>query len=122
VVALGLDLGGLAGAQHLALIVPLALGMGLQNATAFELALPDLTTTVLQSTLTDFTANVRFSHLDTVQLGRPALAVAAMLVGATVGAVLVLQVDLAAGIAVAVGLLVAVCVLGLLAEEAQQPA
>jgi len=65
-------------------------------------------TTVLQRTLTDFTANVRLSHLDTIKLGRPALAVGAMLVGATVGAVLVLQADLAAGIALALGILVAV--------------
>jgi uncharacterized membrane protein YoaK (UPF0700 family) len=117
--ALGLDRSSLAGGRHLALIVPMALGMGMQNATAAELALPDLTTTVLTRTLTTFAGNLRFSHLDLMKLGRPALAVAAMLAGATFGALLVLRVDLAAGIALAVGILLAISALGLLAEEAQ---
>jgi uncharacterized membrane protein YoaK (UPF0700 family) len=115
--ALGLDQAGLGGAQHIALIIPMAVGMGIQNATAVELALPDLTTTVLTRTLTSFAANLRFSHLDVIKLGRPALAVAAMLAGATLGALLVLRVDLAAGIGLAAAILVVVSAVGLVAED-----
>jgi uncharacterized membrane protein YoaK (UPF0700 family) len=117
--ALGLDLGGLSGVQHLGLIVPMALGMGLQTATASELALPNLATTVVQRALTVFGANLRLSHLEWTELGRPALAVGAMLAGATFGALLVLRVDLAAGLGLAVGLLVVACGLALLAEEVE---
>jgi hypothetical protein len=42
---------------HYALIVPLAIAMGIQNATARRLAVPDLTTTVLTLTLTGIAAD-----------------------------------------------------------------
>jgi hypothetical protein len=55
------------------------------------------------------------------KLGRPALAIGAMLAGATFGALLVLRVDAAAGLGLAVGILVVVCGLALVAEEAEEP-
>lgn len=50
--ALSLDLAADAGHARHALVVLLALGMGLQNAVVGKLAVPDLTTTVLTRTLT----------------------------------------------------------------------
>src|SRR6202043_1034298 len=44
-----------------ALIVPLAIAMGIQNATARRLAVPDLTTTVLTLTLTGVAADSRLA-------------------------------------------------------------
>jgi uncharacterized membrane protein YoaK (UPF0700 family) len=48
------------GARY-ALIVPLAIAMGIQNATARRLAVPDLTTTVLTMTLTGVAADSRLA-------------------------------------------------------------
>jgi uncharacterized membrane protein YoaK (UPF0700 family) len=81
------------GARY-SLIVVLALAMGLQNATARRLAVPDLTTTVLTLTVTGIAAD---SHLAGGGGGRPGrrlISVGAMLVGALVGALLVLHVSL----------------------------
>ena len=47
----------MAASARYALIVPLAIAMGIQNATARRLAVPDLTTTVLTLTLTGITAD-----------------------------------------------------------------
>jgi len=77
-----------------ALIVPMGLAMGLQNATARRLAVPDLTTTVLTLTLTGIAAD---SHLAGGPGGRPArrvIAIAAIFLGALVGALFVVHVDL----------------------------
>ena len=61
--------------------------MGVQNATARHIAVPDLTTTVLTMTLTGIAADVRAAHFGVVV--RRLLAVATMLAGAVVGALLV---------------------------------
>jgi uncharacterized membrane protein YoaK (UPF0700 family) len=68
------------------LIVLLAAAMGMQNATARKLAVPDLTTTVLTLTITGIA-----SDRDPSKIVRRLISVAAMLVGACVGAVLVLH-------------------------------
>ncbi len=78
-----------------ALVVLLAFAMGLQNATARRLGVPDLTTTVLTLTFTGPNPNV----------GRRLLATAAMFMGASLGAVLILHVGVSAALAVAVALL-----------------
>jgi uncharacterized membrane protein YoaK (UPF0700 family) len=88
------------------LIVLLALALGVQNATARRLAVPDLTTTVLTLTLTGIAAD---SSLAGGAGGRPArrlIAVGAMLAGALIGAVLVINVDLVVPLAIAAVLLV----------------
>ncbi len=82
----------------------LAIAMGVQNATARHIAVPDLTTTVLTMTLTGLAADLHSGH------GGPAvtrrlLAVTAMLVGAIGGALLVLHVSVPVALAVAAALL-----------------
>jgi uncharacterized membrane protein YoaK (UPF0700 family) len=74
------------------LIVLLAVAMGIQNAAARTLAVPDLTTTVLTQTLAGIAADSRLAGGSRSGLVRRLLAVAAMLLGALVGALLVLKV------------------------------
>jgi uncharacterized membrane protein YoaK (UPF0700 family) len=90
-------------------IVVLAIAMGVQNATARKLAVPDLTTTVLTMTLTGVAADSAFAGGHGSRLGRRALSVAAMLLGASIGGLLALRVDNPAPLALAAGLLAIVC-------------
>jgi uncharacterized membrane protein YoaK (UPF0700 family) len=69
-----------------------------QNSTVRHLAVPDLTTTVLTMTLTGIGADLR--RRDTVTAVRRLSAVAAMLVGAVAGALVVLGPGLVAGLVV----------------------
>jgi uncharacterized membrane protein YoaK (UPF0700 family) len=92
-----------------ALIVLLALAMGVQNATARRLAVPDLTTTVLTLTLTGIAADSHFAGGSGANTGRRLLSVAAMLLGATTGALLLLKVAPVASLALAAGILAVVC-------------
>ena len=89
----------------IALLAATALGM--QNAAARALAVPDLTTTVLTMTLTGIAADIRDRNGRV--LARRLLAVAAMLVGGLVGAVLVLQVSAAMALALTVAVVAVVC-------------
>jgi uncharacterized membrane protein YoaK (UPF0700 family) len=93
-----------AGSRY-AVIVLLAVAMGVQNATARKLAVPDLTTTVLTMTLTGVAADAALAGGHGSKLGRRALSVAAMLLGALIGGALVLKVDNPAPLALATGLL-----------------
>ena len=81
---------------------------GVQNAAARKLAVPDLTTTVLTMTLTGVAADSALAGGPGSRIGRRALSVAAMLLGALIGGALVLKVDNPAPLALATGLLVAV--------------
>ena len=83
----------------------LALAMGIQNAVARRLAVPDLTTTVLTMTLTGIAADVRAADHGRAGLGRRVLAVAAMFAGAVGGALLVLHAGTAPALGLATGLL-----------------
>ena len=86
-----------------------ATAMGIQNTAARRLAVPDLTTTVLTMTLTGIAADARRSSGLTTT--RRALAVLTMLLGAAVGALLVLHAGLASALGAALfllGLVVAV--------------
>ena len=96
-------------ASRYAIIVLLAIGMGVQNAAARKLAVPDLTTTVLTLTLTGLAADSALAGGQGSKLGRRVLSVAAMLFGAVAGGALVLKVDNPAPLALAAGLLAAVC-------------
>jgi uncharacterized membrane protein YoaK (UPF0700 family) len=89
-------------------IAPLAAAMGIQNATARRLAVPDLTTTVLTLTLTGLAADARLIGGAGGHPDRRLVAVAAMFAGALLGALLVLEVDLVAPLALAVALMCAV--------------
>ena len=98
----------LASGVRYGLIVALALAMGVQNAAAQRLAVPELTTTVLTRTLTGLASEASVVGGRGSQLGRRGVAVAAMLVGALVGGLLALHVSVAAALAVAVALVAGV--------------
>jgi len=74
-----------------ALIAGLGISMGIQNAAARRLAVPDLTTTVLTLTLTGIAADSKLAGGTGSQSGRRLTAVLAMLAGALAGAALVLH-------------------------------
>jgi uncharacterized membrane protein YoaK (UPF0700 family) len=86
------------------LIVLLGLAMGLQNAVARRLGVPDLTTTVLTLTLTGLAADSGAARGAAPRPGRRILSVLAMFLGALAGAVL-LKIGLSLVLAVALTLL-----------------
>jgi uncharacterized membrane protein YoaK (UPF0700 family) len=71
----------------------LGLAMGLQNATARKLAVPDLTTTVLTLTIVGIPADSRIAGGSGSKAGRRLIAVVAMLVGAFIGSLLIFHVS-----------------------------
>jgi uncharacterized membrane protein YoaK (UPF0700 family) len=79
------------GSSRLILLAVLGLAMGLQNATARRLAVPDLTTTVLTQTLTGLAADSSFAGGSHPRPVRRTVAVLAMLVGALLGGWLTLH-------------------------------
>ncbi len=90
--ASGYDSGALAPVPRLyALIALTALAMGIRNATARRLAVPDLTTTVLTLTLTGLAADSWLAGGGNPRWRRRVASVAAMLGGAVVGGLLVLR-------------------------------
>jgi uncharacterized membrane protein YoaK (UPF0700 family) len=93
-----------------------ATAMGIQNAVARRLAVPDLTTTVLTMTRTGIAADL---HTDRwhVALVRRLLTVIAMFVGAVMGAVLVLHHRTSVALGLAVALLAIVSIASLLAAS-----
>jgi uncharacterized membrane protein YoaK (UPF0700 family) len=94
------------------LILSLALAMGIQNATARKLAVPDLTTTVLTLTITGIAADSTIAGGAGSTTGRRVVSVTAMLVGALIGAVFVLHVAIALPLVAALGLLVIIATAG----------
>ena len=96
------------GGSRYAVIVLLAVAMGVQNAAARKLAVPDLTTTVLTMTLTGVAADSALAGGSGSRIARRGLSVAAMLLGALVGGLLVLKVDNPAPLALATALLAAI--------------
>jgi len=95
-----------------ALIVVLAVAMGAQNATARKLAVPDLTTTVLTLTITGVAADHRLAGATGARAARRLISVAAMLVGALAGALLVLHVRIVYPLVIALVILAAVALTG----------
>lgn len=92
------------------LIILLALAMGVRNAAVRRIAVPDLTTTVLTMTMTGLAADSRLAGGSGTGSIRRASAVAAMLIGALSGALLLkssvfLPLLLAAGLALSTWLL-----------------
>lgn len=107
-------LSALGGPHHhdYSLIVLLAVAMGMQGATARRLAVPDLTTIVLTQTLTGLAADLAPERGEAGRWRRRVVAVTALLAGAVVGALLVLRIDITAGlVAVLVLLLIAAATL-----------
>ena len=83
------------------LIIMLGVAMGLQNATARKLAVPDLTTTVLTLTIVGVAADSRLVGGGGSKAGRRLIAVAAMLVGALVGSLLIFHVSIVSPLVIA---------------------
>jgi uncharacterized membrane protein YoaK (UPF0700 family) len=71
------------------LIALLGLGMGLQNATARALAVPDLSTTVLTLTITGISADSHRAGGSGSRAGRRLVSVASLFLGGVVGTLLV---------------------------------
>ncbi len=97
----------------------LALAMGLQNAAVRQLKVFDLTTTVLTMTLTGIAADLR--QRDHFAIVRRLFAVAAMLVGAVTGALLVLDVSDVAALGLAACLLSIVVASAIAASRSPAP-
>jgi uncharacterized membrane protein YoaK (UPF0700 family) len=91
-----------------ALIVVLALALGVQNSTVRRLAVPDLTTTVLTLTVTGIGADSALGGGKGSKSGRRLISVAAMFIGALVGAVLIIHVHVAIPLIVALAIVVTV--------------
>ncbi len=95
-----------------ALIAVLAAALGAQNATARKLAVPDLTTTVLTLTITGFAADGPLAGATGARVARRLISVAAMLVGALVGALFVLHIRIVYPLVIALVILAAVALTG----------
>jgi uncharacterized membrane protein YoaK (UPF0700 family) len=89
-------------------IATLSIAMGLQNATARRLAVPDLTTTVLTLTLTGFAADSGLAGGSNPRLGRRTIATISMFVGAAIGALVLPRIGTSAVLALALALLLIV--------------
>jgi uncharacterized membrane protein YoaK (UPF0700 family) len=76
------------------LIVMLGIAMGLQNATARKLAVPDLTTTVLTLTIVGIAADSHLVGGSGSRAGRRLIAVVVMFVGALVGSLLIFHMSI----------------------------
>ena len=90
------------------IIATLSIAMGLQNATARRLAVPDLTTTVLTLTLTGFAADSGLAGGTNPRLGRRMIATVSMFLGAAIGALVLLRIGTGAVLALALVLLLIV--------------
>lgn len=79
------------GGYRFALIGVMGIAMGLQNATARKLAIPDLTTTVLTLTITGMVADI--GHVDKLPAinARRGISILGMFIGGLAGAILVLH-------------------------------
>lgn len=94
------------------IVAGLALAFGVQNATARRMAVPDLTTTVLTLTVTGLSSDARALGGPGARPLRRSAAIAAMLAGAAVGALLLLiSVPVTIGLAAACVLSAAVLLL-----------
>jgi uncharacterized membrane protein YoaK (UPF0700 family) len=79
----------LAAGYHYSLIAVLGIAMGVQNAAARKIAVPDLTTTVLTLTITGIAADSALAAGGGSKAGRRVLAIVTMLAGAFIGVVLI---------------------------------
>src|SRR6266403_1386291 len=75
--------------QSFALIALTAVAMGARNAAVRKLAIPDLTTTVLTLTITGIGADSSLANGNSPRLARRVESVAAMFLGAALGAVII---------------------------------
>jgi uncharacterized membrane protein YoaK (UPF0700 family) len=107
--AFAMSLAGLdynSGVGRYAFIILLGLSMGMQNATARRLGVPDLTTTVLTLSLTGLAADSTLAGGKNPNPGRRVVAALTMFAGAAIGALLMLRVGISAVLALGLALLV----------------
>jgi len=104
-----------------ALIVVLSLATGIQNASIRKLAVPDLTTTVLTMTVTGIGADSALGGGKGSKSGRRLVAIAAMFVGALLGAALVLHVRIVVPLAIALVVIVLVALASYESGKADPP-
>lgn len=83
------------------LIIVLSIAMGIQNATARQLAVPDLTTTVLTLTLVGIGADHHLVGGPGSKAGRRLIAVLALFVGALIGGLLIFHTSLVSPLVIA---------------------
>jgi uncharacterized membrane protein YoaK (UPF0700 family) len=88
-------------AYRYGLIVALGAAMGIQNAAARKIAVPDLTTTVLTLTITGIAADSTLVGGEGSRAGRRLVSVVTMLAGAVIGAALVLHAHIIYPLAIA---------------------
>ncbi|MCW2785040.1 MAG: hypothetical protein JWP74_1557 [Marmoricola sp.] len=93
------------------LIILLGTGMGVQNATARALAVPDLTTTVLTLTITGISADSSAAGGSSSKVGRRLVSILSMFAGALIG-VLLVEAGHGSWVLVVVGLLLATVAFG----------
>jgi uncharacterized membrane protein YoaK (UPF0700 family) len=110
-----------AGAARYVLIIVLSLTMGAQNAVARKLAVPDLTTTVMTLTITGISADSRVAGGPGSRAGRRLVSALSMLVGALVGALLVVKVSRVAAVLVALAVLCAIVVIAAPLSKSDRP-
>jgi uncharacterized membrane protein YoaK (UPF0700 family) len=101
-----------------AITAVLAVAMGIQNALAARVAVPELTTTVLTKTLTGLASE---ASGDIAMSARRVAAIAAMVLGAFAGGLLALEVSVPAGLALALALACAVALAAHLASRGTPP-
>ncbi|GJF26654.1 MULTISPECIES: YoaK family protein [Streptomyces] len=94
VIAVAVSHGEVTSPVRYTLIVLLGIAMGMQNAVARRLGVPDLTTTVLTLTLTGLAADSSPAGGATPRPGRRVLSVLAMFLGALAGALLLRHAEL----------------------------
>jgi uncharacterized membrane protein YoaK (UPF0700 family) len=108
------------GGYRYTLIGVMGIAMGVQNATARKLAVPDLTTTVLTLTITGMVADVG----DVASVGpantRRLIAILSMFVGGLVGAVLVLHSALFSPLLIATLLIASIALVALLLSRGDE--
>jgi uncharacterized membrane protein YoaK (UPF0700 family) len=90
------------------IILALGISMGLQNATARKLGVPDLTTTVLTLTITGMVADSRMAGGNGSKAGRRLISVLAMFAGALLGVLTILHVSIVYPLVIALIIIVLV--------------
>ncbi|MGA2431917.1 MAG: YoaK family protein [Acidimicrobiales bacterium] len=108
------------GGYRYALIGVMGVAMGIQNATARKLAVPDLTTTVLTLTITGMVADVGDVQSVGVANTRRLIAVLSMFVGGLVGAILVLHSALFSPLLIAAVAIAAVALVAFLSSGGEK--
>jgi uncharacterized membrane protein YoaK (UPF0700 family) len=98
-----------------AIIVILAISMGLQNSVARKLAVPDVTTTVLTMTITGIGADSRLAGGTGSLAPRRMVSIVTLLIGAFVGALLVVHTSIFYPLVVVLALVVIVALWSALA-------